>query len=377
MTEGHGRRVLFADLLAPEPDRHASSVRATQLLTLLIEWGWRVDFLPTAQPASPAAARVLAGLGVTLLPCQPEQALASFLAPILSGYDLLYVAWTATARRVLPAIDGIPGPPLLFDTHDINHRREFREAKVNGNARTVARALRTKDMELAAIHAASVTLAITDSDRAFLHDLAPLARLHTVEMWAAPLRLDRRPDAATLLFLGNMGAPHNHDGVEFLVKQILPLLRARVPGVRLLVAGQMPHDQVRALATDDVEILDWVPDLAPLLARASLLVAPLRFGSGLKGKMLHAMAAGLPIVASSIAAEGMPLRPGHDVLLADDAAGFAVAVETLLADPAQGRRQAAAAAETLRRCYGRERIATQFSGALRAVVQGPRPIANF
>lgn len=365
---GHGRRILFIDLLAPEPDRHASSVRAAQLLALLTAWGWRVDFLPTAQPASHRAAQVLAELGVALLPCQPEGALGGFLAAILPRYDLLYVAWTPSARRVLSVLEQSARPPLLFDTHDVNHRREFRQARLNGNARTLKRALRTKEAELATIKAASATLAITDSDRDFLRALVPSARLYTVEMWAEPYALERRPDPATLLFIGNMGAPHNHDSVLFLANEIMPLLRQRCPGVRLLVAGQSPHEEVLAVAAPDLEVLGWVPDLDPLLARASLLVAPLRFGSGLKGKMLQAMAAGLPIVASSIAAEGMPLHDGRDVLLADDAAAVAAAIARLLANPAEGLRLSAAARQTLLSHYGRERIAAQFAAALAAVL---------
>lgn len=366
MTRGLGRRLLFIDLLAPEPDRHACSVRAVQLLTLLADWGWRVDFLPTAQPAARRAARLLADLGVALLPGPRQGDQESCIAGLLPRYDLVYAAWTANARRILPLL-GQQRPPLLFDTHDVNHLREFREARLKGNARTLERALRTKQTELAAIRSASITLAITDTDRAFLQALVPTARIHTVEMWADPRALARRPEPATLLFVGNMGAAHNHDCVLYLANEVMPLLRPRIPGVRLVVAGQMPHAEVRAVAGPDVEVLGWVPDLDPLLARASLMVAPLRFGSGLKGKMLQAMAAGLPIVASSIAAEGMPLRHGHDVLLAEDAAATAEGVCRLLGDPAAGRRLATAAGQTLVQHYGRARIAAQFAAALEAV----------
>lgn len=367
-SQGQGRRLLFLDLLVPEPDRHASSVRAAQLLALLVGWGWQIDFLAVAQDQVPVDPRALENLGVTLLPWLPDGALEAFVGRILPRYDVVYMAWTLTARRLLPVLEAAAErPPLIFDTHDVNHRREFREARLSGNARTLARSLRTKENELRAIRVADVALTITDADRDYLRPLVPQAAIHTVEMWAEPRDLPRRPEPATLLFIGNMGAPHNHDCAIFLVQEVMPLLRPHLPALRLVLVGQEPHRLVRNLAAPDVEIAGWVADLDDWLARASLLLAPLRFGSGLKGKMLQAMANGLPIVASAIAAEGMPLRNEQDVLLAEGPVAIASAVRRLLADRSLGARLAEGARDTLLRHYGRDRIAAQLAQAIEAI----------
>lgn len=373
MTGGQGRRVLFIDLQRPEPDRHASSLRASQLLTLLRDWQWQVDFLALVNTEPPGSTAVLDRLGVRLLPWLPTGAAEDFVAAEAAGYDLIYVAWTHAARRMLePARRAAPAVPLIFDTHDVNHRREFREARISGNARTLARALVTKQNELAAVRRADVVLAITPADRDYLRDLVPEARIHTVEMWTEPQAVERAPEPALLLFVGNMGAPHNHDCVRYLATEVMPLLRQALPGATLLVAGQDVHPSLRELAAPDIVFAGWVPDLAPLLRRATLFLAPLRFGSGLKGKMLQAMACGLPIVASDIAAEGMPLVDGEDYLRVADPAGTVAAVRRLIADPGEGRRLAAHARATLARHYTRPAVEAQFSAALRAALEMPR-----
>lgn len=366
--QGRGRRALFLDLLVPEPDRHASSVRVAQLLTLMREWGWRVDFLNCAPSDPPASTGLLDRLGVRLLPAMDMATIARHLAAHAADYALVYIAWVSVARRLMGVVrQAAPGKALLYDTHDVNHLREYRQARVNGNARTLARALRTRNSERAALLAADASLAITAADAAILGELAPAARLFTVGMWAEPDPVRRRPEPATLLFVGNMGAPHNHDCARFLAHEVLPLLRPGLPALCLVLAGPDHNELSQGVAGQDITITGWLADLRPQFERASLFVAPLRFGSGLKGKMLQAMAYGLPIVASRIAAEGMPLRDGHDFLLADTAAEVADAVRRLLADPAAAQALATAALRTLEEHYGRDLVAAQFARAVAAI----------
>jgi glycosyltransferase involved in cell wall biosynthesis len=368
-AQGRGRRVLFLDLLIPEPDRHASSLRAAQLLTLLRDWDWQVDFLNAMPSEPPARSDTLDRLGARLLPGGSLEAAERHIRAEGAAYDLIYLAWVRLSRPLLPVIrEAAPGRPVLYDSLDVNYLREYREARLTGNARTLARALRTRESERAALLDAEASLAITPADARLLAELAPGARLFTVGMWSEPDPVERRPEPATLLFVGNMGAPHNHDCALFTMREIMPLLRPRVPGLKLILAGPDHNDIRRKIDGPDIVLTGWQADLRPLFERATLFLAPLRFGSGLKGKMLQAMARGLPIVASAIAAEGMPLRDGRDCLMANDAAAAAAAVERLLADPAQGRTLAAEAMATLRRHYGRESVERPFAEALASIV---------
>ena len=123
----------------------------------------------------------------------------------------------------------------------------------------------------------------------------------------------------------------------------------------------MPHEIARLADIPGVRIHGHVPDLQPLLDGARVSIAPLRYGAGVKGKVNQAMAHGLPVVATTAAVEGMHLRDGEDVLVADDAAGFADAVLRLHDDEALWSRLSA---------NGRDNVARHFSlDAARAVVR--------
>src|SRR5690606_4514163 len=116
----------------------------------------------------------------------------------------------------------------------------------------------------------------------------------------------------------------NLDGVTWFVNEIWPGVRARHPAARLTVIGSYPTRAVHALGeTAGVTVLGYVPDLEPHLDRAAVAIAPLRFGAGMKGKVTDAMAAGLPVVTTTIGAQGLDLVGGRHAWIADDADAFA------------------------------------------------------
>lgn len=141
-----------------------------------------------------------------------------------------------------------------------------------------------------------------------------------------------------IVFTGNMAYGPNADAVQWFAEEILPVVRRRVPGARLAVVGADPPRRLVNLAADPaIEVTGRVPDLRPYLARAAVGIDPLRVGAGLQNKVLEGMAMGLPMVITSVANEGIGAVPDEEVLVADDAPGFAAAVVSLLEDRARGR----------------------------------------
>jgi glycosyltransferase involved in cell wall biosynthesis len=140
-----------------------------------------------------------------------------------------------------------------------------------------------------------------------------------------------------LLFQGQMDWYPNRDAVEYFVRVILPRVRVECPKVRLIVAGRNPPTQfIERFRSDPmIEVTGTVLDMRPYLAAATLVIVPLRFGSGTRIKILEACAAGKPVVSTSIGAEGLSLEAGKEIILADDPAEFARSVITMLQDPAR------------------------------------------
>jgi glycosyltransferase involved in cell wall biosynthesis len=203
-----------------------------------------------------------------------------------------------------------------------------------------------------------------ESEAACLRGLEP--RLPTAVI---PLGVDAtwlrhdRAEAETshrLLFVGNCAYGPNVDAVRTLVTEVFPRVRAELPATRVTIVGADPVREVMALAGSGVEITGWVPDVRPHLARATCLVAPIRQGTGMRFKILEAMAVGLPVVTTPLGCEGIAAAPGEDVLLGQDAAELAAAALRLMRDAPLRRKIAGRARELVRRRYTWERVVDQY-----------------
>lgn len=174
----------------------------------------------------------------------------------------------------------------------------------------------------------------TPRDAAILADLYPEANVQIiplgVEMPEAQPSSTTGMGSYSILFVGNLVHPPNLDAVEWLVRDILPLVRQRLPEAKLYVVG--PGAVPQFARSDGVTTTGMVPDVNPYMQSATVLVAPLRSGGGMRVKVLEAMAAAKPVVATSLAMEGIAIRPGRDVLIANTARDFAEAILRLLAD---------------------------------------------
>ena len=181
---------------------------------------------------------------------------------------------------------------------------------------------------------ADLTFVVSEAERDILAAEAPDVRVHVVSNIHRVFG-SAKPYAARsgILFIGAFAHPPNTDAVLFLCREIMPLLRERVPDIRLSVIGADPSREVLACAGPHIEIIGHVPDVEPFFAGCRVSVAPLRYGAGVKGKINQSLAHGLPVVATRVAAEGMHLVDGESVLIADDAPAFAEAIARLDRDP--------------------------------------------
>ena len=196
-------------------------------------------------------------------------------------------------------------------------------------------------------------LAVSDADRQTFTALYPGAISHPVHVvptgvdtdYFAPAPSD--PALRTLVFTGSMDWLPNEDAMQFFCRDMLPLIRAQEPGVRLSIVGRAPTPAVKRLAEEHgVTVTGRVDDVRPYMKEAAVYVVPLRIGGGTRLKIFEAMAMGKAVVSTTVGAEGLPVTHGEHVLLADDPAAFANSVVSLLRDADQ-RATLEAAARTL------------------------------
>lgn len=329
-------RVLWVDEQLPEPSRDSGSLRMFNLLRLLVAMGHRVDVLPLSREADPAAQHRMEDIGVGCADIgaqRPEVWFARegsrYDAIIVSRYHLAW-SWFPFLRRVHPRA------LKIVDTVDLHHVRESGEAHLRDHAGLRAAARATRRHELRAIRDADVAWVVSEAERDLLADIAPGARVEVISnVHLLPAAGHRRPSGARLVFVGGAQHPPNLDGVRWLLADILPRILCRHPDCELHLVGRGLDAAAHGLSVPpNVVFHGQLDDVSALFETCRVGLAPLRFGAGVKGKVNHYMAFGVPTVATPIAVAGMHLQQDKDVLVASDAGGFAHAVGRLLDDDA-------------------------------------------
>lgn len=334
------RRILIIDATTPTPDRDAGSLRMVNLMRVLLRNGFHVVFMASNRAWSERYTGELQQLGIEVLyhPWSPEPVAmmrergAEFDAIVLSRH---YVAseYVGLARVYAPRAK------LVFDTVDLHYLREQRAAELEGRADLARQAASTRRQEIRIMRECDVTLVVSPVEKALLANDAPgvsVDVLSTVnEVFGCRRAFAQRHD---LVFVGSFQHPPNVDAMRWYVREVHPLVLAERADIVLHVIGSQITDEVLELASESVRIHGYVDDIAPYMDGASLSIAPLRYGAGVKGKINTAMSYGLPVVATTMAVEGMHFRAGEDVVVADTAADFADAVLSLYADETRWNR---------------------------------------
>ncbi len=189
-----------------------------------------------------------------------------------------------------------------------------------------------------------------------------------IDLASWPVCFDPRAEDE-VLFVGNYLHPPNVEGALWLAREVWPLVLRLRPRARLTLAGRAPPPPLLALAAPDIRVPGDVDDLRPLYARSSLVVAPIFWGSGVRIKILEALAGGLPVVTTTLAAEGIDLRQGERALFADRPDAFAAAITRLLDDPALRAGMGAAGRAIVERDYDAEQIGAQLAGLYASMLQ--------
>jgi glycosyltransferase involved in cell wall biosynthesis len=172
------------------------------------------------------------------------------------------------------------------------------------------------------------------------------------------------------LFVGSFKHTPNADGIIWFLDEVLQQILEVIPDFHLKIVGENPPEYLKSYESDHVEILGWVPDLDPLLYDSRVSVSPLRFGAGVKGKISQALSFGLPLVTTSIGAEGMSLRNGVDSMICDSSQDFAEGVIHLLTDDLLWHHLSANGQETAEIFYGQKYAREQISQLFEIIDRG-------
>jgi glycosyltransferase involved in cell wall biosynthesis len=208
-----------------------------------------------------------------------------------------------------------------------------REAVLFADQEKQEAADKMKLSEYEAIRLCDASIVVTDAEFELLKPDLPESNIHVLPLVLNMPGTDKPFNQRKgIVFFGGYQHAPNVDAVHYFVAEIMPLLRLSLPGANFYVVGSKVPPDIEALAAEDIIITGFVEDLPPLLDKMRVSVAPLRYGAGIKGKIGTAMAVGLPVVATTLAAEGMSLINRQNAMVAETPEQFADAVAKLYND---------------------------------------------
>lgn len=234
---------------------------------------------------------------------------------------------------------------------------------------------RTYAYEKAACERFDTVAAVSPEDAAFFRDEYGTENVFDIPTgvdldYFTPRNGAERPPA-NIVFTGSMDWLPNQDAIEWFTSEVLPIIRRSIPEASMTVVGRDPFPALVDLASRDplINVTGRVEDVRPYMQQASVYAVPIRIGGGTRLKLYEAMAMELPIVSTTIGAEGLPLEDGKELLLRDSPPDFADAIVKLIRDPDSARSLGTRAGERVRRDFGWKRVGDRFTEILKETVR--------
>jgi GT2 family glycosyltransferase/glycosyltransferase involved in cell wall biosynthesis/thioredoxin-like negative regulator of GroEL len=340
-----GKRVLIIDDIPPLPDRASGAKDHYQMLLQMLDLGCKITYvhLMGKQYMDESGIKYFTDFkmrGVEFIwfnyefwyPFRNTDTAKSYVNSLINSldledrnFDLVYIAFWHIAEYFIDLIrHTIPNVPIIVDSVDIHYIRELRQAKLLKDNSLLQKALKNKKRELMVYEKADCVKVVTLTDKndlcSYLKNKSIIIMTGVFDSYNSKITFEDRSD---FLFVGNFNHNPNVDAIIYFVNEIFPIIQKQLPNVKLYIVGNNPPKEITKLASEKIIVTGWVPDIKPYLEKCRVSVVPLRYGAGYKGKVCETLSFGLPMVATTIACEGIGVVNDIHSFVADDALSFA------------------------------------------------------
>lgn len=323
---------LIIDENLPHTDEDSGSVRMFRIIESFTKLGYKVTFFPFNTTRKDKYAFPLQQMGVEVV--YGNVPIGEFIRENGHHYDVVMLSRPRIASffmdycRVYCKL-----AQIIYDTVDLHYLRLSRQATYETGSRKKHLMAESQKMEIIEKHLmdqADKTLVVSTIEKDILikqgvSNVEILSNIHEVDEASYAYGFDDRKD---LLFVGGYQHPPNVDAIKWFASDIYPIVHKKNPDIKIHVVGSKMPETLRKYLSDrpGIVVHGFVEDLTPLLIKSRVFIAPLRYGAGVKGKIGQAIEYGIPIVTTSIGAEGMHLEDGASCREAESAEGFAKAI---------------------------------------------------
>ncbi len=334
----YAKRILYVDDKVPMFDQHAGGKTTFNFLQILRDSGFKVTFLGVFDSAAyQPYTGILQQMGIEVLSGYAGDDIWMWLNRNAKHYDTVFLNRPECAIIYLDWFRKNTDCQIAYYGHDLHWLREKREYDLTGDKSLLARSEKSKETEMYIMSNSDIVMSVSPDEKKIID-----GELGKDKTFVTPIFFYRETDRPSfdslekngLLFVGGYGHTPNVDAVRWLMDEVLPLVRARFPDIDVTLAGSHPTSWIKSLESEHVHVPGYMSDedLDALYDRSLISIAPLRFGAGVKGKVVDAMHHGLPVVSTSIGTEGLPGVEGC-ISPHDDAESFAAEIIELLENP--------------------------------------------
>lgn len=326
--------VLVIDVCTPKPDHDSGSIDTYQYLLMLRKIGYEVTFISVVD--ADLVDHYVTDLQIRGIECIYTPYLESIdehIKQMGKYYDIVMLFRAPYGGQYIDVVkEYAPQAKVVFNTVDLHFLREKRERELAGVGKDTVKDWIESD-EINIMKKADVSIVVSEFEQKFL----ALANLGVnPKVIAIPREIPGRTKGfegrKNILFIGGYVHKPNVDAVLYFVREIWPIVAESLRDCEFWIAGSNVPAELEELAGARIKVIGYVADLTQIFSECKISVAPLRYGAGVKGKVITSLSYGVPCVATSIASEGMGLTHGQNVMVGDTPAEFAAAVVKLYTD---------------------------------------------
>lgn len=329
------KTVIVIDHSTPKPDHDSGSIDASLYVRCLIEYGCHVIFVPADLQYAQRYTEDLQRIGVECMYMPFVNSFDDVFRAIRKRVDLVLIFRFNVAKAFLPKIkEYLPLTKVVLESVDLHHLREMRRADISKLPADYENAIKIKEDELSVINQVDATIILSEYELKIIRRELPAATLIHIpiprdSLSSQPIAIQFRKD---ILFIGGFNHHPNLDGIVWFIENVWPILKSLGYPHKLIIAGSDTPEVLYDYASEHVEVIGFVKDINPLYEQCRATIAPLRYGAGLKGKVIESLQHGVPCISTRVGVEGSGITNDIHALIADDPDSFAVQIMRLVND---------------------------------------------
>jgi len=328
------KHVLVIDVCTPKPDHDSGSVDTYNYLLMLRQLGFEVTFISVVD--AHIINRYVTDLQKNGIECiyQPYlNSIEEYIKANSKYFDLIILFRAPYGGKYIDYVKKYaPQAKIVFNTVDLHFLREKRAKELldTDNSIKLVQEGVTQELEIAIMKKADITILVSKYEQKLLNQIAPEIKTKVIPLpREIPGRMGGFSQRNDIVFIGGFLHKPNVDAVHYFVDTIWPKVSNQIPNCKFRIVGSNVPEEIKILENKKIEVVGFVPDLADIFSKCKLSVAPLRFGAGVKGKVITSLSYGVPCIATSIAVEGTGLEDTETIMIADEPEEFVLKLKTI------------------------------------------------